>query len=97
MRWLGFWIYFVTAVPFIGCLLAYGIRSPWRATGIGRAMFTLYAALTAVLGLATVLQLFRPPHVIALVLVLVTLGGVFLAGCIQLVTILRLQGRRDSH
>ena len=87
-------IYAVTALPFIGCLLAYGFRSPWRATGIGRAMFTLYASLTAVLGLAALLQLFRPAHSVALLLALVTLGAVCLAGWVQLLTILRLQ-RRD--
>ena len=92
MRWFV-WVYAVTASPFLGCLLAYGIRSPWRRSPVGRAMFTLYAALTAVLSLAAILQLFHPPHAVALVLALVTLGCVCLAGCIQLVTILRLQRR----
>lgn len=93
MMWT-FWLYACTAVPWAACLLFYGLRSPWRRSRVGQAMFTTYAALTAVLGLAALLRVVHLPYWLAVTLACVTLGAVAVAGVIQVATILRAQ-RRD--
>ncbi|MGZ4621441.1 MAG: putative phage holin [Blastococcus sp.] len=93
MRWT-FYLYAVTALPWACCLLAYGLRSPWRRSGVGRAMFTTYGSLTAVLTLAAILRIVHLPYDVALALALITLAAVCVAGVVQLVLILGAQRRR---
>lgn len=92
-----FWVYLVATVPWAGCLIFYGLRSPWWLSPTGRAQITTYASLTVVLGFATVLRLFQFPHPALVAVVLVCLGGVCAAGVWQLTNVLRIQQkfRRD--
>ena len=91
---LGFWLYLGCALPWAACLIAYGTRSPWQQSWTGRAMFTTYAALTAVLGLAALLRVVHLRHALTVPLAVFVLVAVAVAGAVQLVLILRLQ-RRD--
>lgn len=91
-----FWLYLVTWLPYIGCLLVYGLRSAWRSSPEGRALMLLYAALADVLGLAWVVRLVRLPYPVLLAIVAVALGLVFIAGAVHLVAILRAQ-RHDRE
>lgn len=91
-----FWLYAACAAPWTACLLTYGLRSPWRRSWVGRAMFTTYGALAAVLGLAALLRVVRLPVHIAITLAVATLTAVGIAGVVQLVNIVRLQRRDPS-
>lgn len=91
----SFWLYVAAWAPHLGCLVAYGIRSPWRRSAVGRALFTLYAALTAVLSLVLLVRVFDLPDALRDVLRVLTVGGVSIAGFVQLAIILRLQ--RDDR
>lgn len=93
MNWT-FWLYAPPAAVWAACLLLYGLRSAWRRSATGRGQFVLYATLTAVLLLASVLRIVHLPYSWAVVLAVVTMGGVLVAGLVQLVLILRAQGRR---
>lgn len=90
-----FWLYFSTWAVFTACLLLYGLRSRWQQSGTGRAMMALYASIVAIL---TMTLLFLtgtiPEGPVRDFARSLTLGGVTLAGVIQLATILRHQ-RRD--
>lgn len=92
-----FWLYLGTLLPYALCLVLYGIRSPWQMSPVGRGLFSLYAALVAVLAFAVVAQIAVIPTSVRDLLRAVLLGGVALAGWVQLSNILRLQReRRDS-
>lgn len=97
-----FWLYFCTFLPWLGCLAVYASRAPWRnpdrsVRRTAWAVLTQYAALTAVLAYATFVRFFRPSADELMVLAFVFLGGVCLAGCVQLTNVVRLirKGRRD--
>ena len=91
-----FWLYAVCAMPWLGCLLTYGLRSPRRPSLVRTAMLVTYASLSGVLVLAAVLRLVHPPFDVALALAAATLAAVCVAGWVQLATILRLQRRDPS-
>lgn len=91
---LGFWLYAVGAVFWTGCAVAYGARSPWWRSPIGRSLFGSWTALACVLILAAVFRLVPLPHAVLLVLAVIVLSAVDVAGLVQLATVLHLQ-RRD--
>lgn len=88
----SFWLYVAALVPFALSLAFYGLRSPWWTSPTGRALFTLYAALTAVLSLVVVAYLGVFPTPVR-DLLRITIGGVAVAGWVQLVNILQIQSR----
>lgn len=93
---LPFWLYVLTLLPYAMCLWFYGRRSPWRQSPVGRGLFALYAAIVAILLYAVIAQTTAIPEPIRDTLRAVLLGGVALAGWVQLSNILRLQrDRRD--
>ena len=91
---LGFWLYAAGAVPWAACAIAYGIRSPWYRSPIGRSLFGSWVSLACVLILAALFRVLPLPHPVIFVLAVVVLSAVDVAGFIQLVTVLHLQ-RRD--
>ena len=96
MLHLPFWLFLGTLLPYALCLAFYGLRSPWRMSPVGRGLFALYAALVAVLGYAVIAQVAVIPPSVRDALRALLLGGVALAGWVQLANILRLQrDRRD--
>lgn len=96
MTWT-FWLYAATCAPWAACLLVYGLRSPWRGSWTGRAQFTIYASLTAVLALAAALRVIDVPYWLAVTLAVCTLAAVCAAGVSQLINILRLQKERRTQ
>ena len=98
-----FWLYFVTLLPWLACLVIYASRAPWRnrdrsVRRTAWAQFTSYAALSAVLGYASVVRFFSPSRSELVALTFVFIGGVCLAGCAQLINVVRLiwkGSRRD--
>jgi hypothetical protein len=91
---LGFGLYAVGAVFWSACAVAYGIRSPWWRSLIGRSLFGSWTALACVLILAAVFRVLPLPHPVIVVLAVVVLTAVDVAGLVQLVTVLHLQ-RQD--
>ena len=91
---LGFWLYAVGAVFWAGCAVAYGVRSPWWRSAIGRSMFGSWAALALTLILAAVFRVAPIPHPVVVVLAVIVLSAVDAAGLVQLLTVMHLQ-RRD--
>lgn len=89
-RW-EFWLYASAWLPFTLALAFYGLRSPWRGSRVGQGLFTLYAALTAVLTLALAAYSGAIPDAFRDVLRVLTIGGVAAAGWVQLANILSLQ------
>jgi peptidoglycan/LPS O-acetylase OafA/YrhL len=89
-----FWLYLITWIPYAACLALYGLRSPWRESKVGRAMFALFASMTAVLTLAVVARVVDLSPLFREAWALVTLSCVALAGFGLLAAIVRLQ-RRD--
>jgi hypothetical protein len=89
-----FWLYLATWLPYLCCTVLYGLRSPWRSSRVGMAMFALYASITAVLTVALVIRLLDLSMLAREVWLLVTLGVVALVGFAQLALILRHQ-RQD--
>lgn len=96
MSW-SFWLYAAPWVLFTGCLLLYGLRSPWWTSSTGRALIVLYAALSGVLGLVVAVQLFHPPEEWRALLRVLTLAPLTVAGVGQLANIIRLQHRRRGR
>lgn len=95
---LGFWLYAVGAVFWTGCVVAYGARSPWWQSAIGRSLFGSWTALACVLILAAIFRVVPLPHAVLVALAVIVLSAVDVAGLVQLVTILHLQRReRDDH
>ena len=96
--WLNevFWLYLALLIPFALCLGFYGLRSPWRASPVGQALFTLLASLVSVLLFATIALsgLIGPP--LTDVLRFVLLSGVLVAGWALFVQIIRLQRKSDD-
>jgi hypothetical protein len=92
---LRFWLYAVTLIPFLLCLLFYGLRSPWRFDPVGRALFTLLASITSVLLFATVTLSGVIPVPVTTALRPLLLGGVIVGGWLLLFQILRIQ--RESR
>lgn len=90
----SFWLYAATLLPYALALGFYGLRSDWRSSRVGKGLMTLYAAIVAILLLAIVSLAGLLPQEARAVLRFVALGGVQLAGWIQLGNILRAQ-RRD--
>ena len=90
MKWT-FWLYAVTGLPWVLCLLFYGLRSPWWRTWTGRAQINAYAALAVVLTLAALLRVLPLPFGWAVALSVAALFGVFVAGVSQLINVIRLQ------
>lgn len=86
-----FWLYVALTVPFALCLAFYGLRSPWCASPVGKAIFTLLASLVAVLLFAVISLsgLIGPPLTDFLRFVL--LGGVMTAGWVLFIQIVKLQ------
>lgn len=78
---------------FTACLLLYGFGSPWWTSGTGRAQFALYAALSGVLGLVLVVQLFHLPAEWRDVLRTLVTTPLTVVGLVQLVNIAALQRR----
>lgn len=91
-----FWLYLATWAPFAACLCLYGLRSPWRSSGVGRGLFYLYGAIVAILTLVLVVLLVDTPEWLVDVLRVLTLSGVCLAGFLQLKNLVKLQNERDS-
>jgi hypothetical protein len=90
-----FYQYLATWAVFTACLLFYGLRSPWRESSVGKAMVTLYGSLVAILTLVLLILVgLIPEGQPRDLLRTLTLGGMTLAGAVQLAAILRLQ-RRD--
>jgi hypothetical protein len=89
-----FWLYLATLTPFALCFILYGLRSPWRSSVVGVALFTLYGSIVAVLVFAVLALSGVVPEPLRAVLRAVFLGVVSLAGWLHLAMILRLQ-RRD--
>jgi hypothetical protein len=96
VRWT-FWLYAATALPWLLCLGFYGLRSPWWRSWTGRAMFWTYGALGAVLTLAALLRILPLPYDAAVLLAVLTLGGVAIAGWAQLINVIRLQRRKRGE
>ena len=91
---LGFWLYAVGALFWAGCAVAYGVRSPWWRSPIGRSLFGSWVSMGAVLILAAVFRVVPLPHPVVIVLAVAVLSAVDVAGLVQLLTVLHLQ-RRD--
>lgn len=91
---LGFWLYTVGAVFWAVCAVAYGLRSPWWRSLIGRSLFGSWVSMACVLILAAIFRIVPLPHPVVVVLAVVVLAAVDTAGLVQLVTVLHLQ-RRD--
>lgn len=92
-RW-WFWLYAAAWLPYLGCLLFYGLRSPWWRSRVGQSLMTLYASLVGVLTVVLLVQVAPLPNPVGHLLIAITLGSVAVAGFIQLATILRLQRGR---
>lgn len=88
------WLYVLCWLPYATCTALYGLRSPWRTSWVGRGLLAGYAAITAVLTVALVASVATIPDEIRHTLVAATLGGVALAGFVQLANIVRLQRER---
>lgn len=86
-----FWQYVTTLLPFLLCLIFYGLRSPWRDSPVGQALMTLYASLVAVLAYAVLAIAGVVPAALHAVLRVVLLGGVAVAGWVHFANIVRLQ------
>lgn len=90
----AFWLFLGTLAPYALCLGFYGLRSPWRLSPVGRGLFSLYASIVAILIYAVIVQLAPLPQTAQDTLRAVLLGGVALAGWVQLFNIIRLQRER---
>lgn len=93
---LNFWLYAAGAVFWAGCAVAYGVRSPWWRSAIGRSMFGSWVSMACVLILAAIFRVAPIPHPVVVVLAVIVLSAVDAAGLVQLVTVLHLQLRRDD-
>ena len=92
----AFWLYVALALPFVLCLLFYGLRSPWRRSPVGRALFTLLASLVSVLVFVVVRLSGLITEPVTNVLRVVLLSGVMVAGWVLLANILRLQRNHNG-
>jgi chromate transport protein ChrA len=87
----AFYLYATVLAPFLLCSCFYGLRSPWRSSRTGRAVFTLLASMTAVLVFAVVVQIAEIPRDVRDALRFVTLLPVAAAGWFLFFDIVRLQ------
>jgi hypothetical protein len=94
--WWTPYMYGAVALPFLLCVLVYGLRSPWRRSRIGWAMMSLYASLLTVLVYVMVATIVTVPDDVRIVLRVLLLGGVMVAGWVQLAMIVHEQRRRCS-
>lgn len=91
---LPFWLFLGTLAPYALCLGFYGLRSPWRLSPVGRGLFSLYAAIVAILIYAVIAQVTEIPPTARDAMRALLLGGVALAGWVNFFNILRLQRER---
>lgn len=96
MTWV-FWLYAVIAVPWAACAVAYGWWTKFERSGVGWGQFVTYLSLAAVLALAALFRVVHLPHAAAVALALVVLCAVGVAGCLQLVNVLRYRLGRDRR
>jgi hypothetical protein len=92
---LSFWLYAVGALFWTACAVAYGARSPWWRSPIGRSLFGSWVSLACVLILAALFRFLPLPHPVLVVLAVAVLSAVDVAGLVQLLTVLQLQ--RHDH
>lgn len=83
-------------LPFLGCALLYGLRSPWWTTAAGRVIFALYVTVSAALMWILLANLLPDDAAVRAYLRVLVLGPVGLVGVAHFVTILRYQ-RRESQ
>lgn len=93
MSW-SIWLYVAAWSAFTGCLLLYGLGSPWWTSVTGRTQLSLYASLVAVLSLVLTVRFLPLPLWLVGVLRVLFLGSVAIAGVAHFVNILRLQHHR---
>ena len=86
----------LTLAPFLACAVAYGWRSPWHRSAIGRVIMGLLMSLCAVLVLAIIVRALGINDPVAMVLRLAALSLVNLAGWALLWQIIALQRSRNS-
>ena len=79
LRTLGEWLVFVTALPQTVFVLAYGLRSPWWESTLGRALFTKSLGLTISLDLIAAFYLLGDypwrPYMAIIGFAIITLGS----------------------
>jgi len=73
---LGFWLYAVGALAWTACAVAYGARSPWWRSLVGRSLLGSWVSMGAVLILATIFRIVPLPHPVIVVLAVVVLSAV---------------------
>jgi hypothetical protein len=88
-----FWAYAFVWLPFALFVVLYGCRSPWRSTAVGRGLMTLAGAITAVLTFVLVVLAVPIPPEVRDLLRGATLGGVAIAGWLQLKNLVQIQNR----
>jgi hypothetical protein len=98
-------VYATTLLPFLLCLVRYWWQSRNTGSRQRAAFLTLYAAMVAVLGYATLATAVDLPQTLRLVLMPIFVGGVQLAGWLQYRAIVRASAadaapcphRRSTH
>lgn len=88
---LRFWLFASTLLPFALCLIFYGLYSPWRESRVGRSLMALYGSLVATLLYATLTAAHVFPEQVQQVMRVMLLGGVAVAGWVQLANVLHFQ------
>lgn len=90
-----FWAYALVMLPFFLFVIFYAAKSPWNATGAGRALMILAVTLNVVL-INTLLSIAFGDYVWKDVVRIVVIGGSLISGWYLLITLVKLQyqGRR---
>lgn len=96
MYW-SFWLYLAALVVYTGCLVRYGLGSPWWTGWTGRAQFSLYAALVAVLAVVVISRFLTLPPLLLVWLRVAFMGFVVAVGVAHFINIGRLQARRRER
>lgn len=87
-----FWLLLVALLPWLTFVALYATRSPWYRWSIGRALMLSKVVIVAVIVNGIVGRIW-PNHHFRAVVYVVLIGGSFVAGCYQLLVLLREQRR----
>lgn len=91
----AFYMYFLAWLPFFLFVVLYATRSPWRQSATGRGLMAVSMAITAVLSFVLLVMAWPTmPDQIKDTIRAVLMGGVTIAGFLQLRNLLVLQKQR---
>lgn len=88
-----FWLLLVTLLPWLVFVVLYAARSPWYRWSVGRALMLSKVVIVAVIVNGIVGRIWSHHHHGRSVVYAVLIGGSFVAGCYQLLVLLREQRR----